>query len=182
MYRYSHGFLASRIWLNQISSSLQYGSLHKPTQLIYKYLEIISFVRNMFHVKHLSQFDWKISIQECKVCKQSQLSRAVLIKLKRPSPIDIRGDTFHVKHIAYSTEPYPENVRTISGIAYYSENPCSDKLFYLRHLLSLTDSYCEKLPSHHRTFVWLGKDYWSARLYMKHLLPFGWTLPRKIWN
>ena len=52
--------------------TLQYGSLHKPTQLIYKYLETIDIVGNMFHVKHLSQFDRKISIQ---VCKQSQLSR-----------------------------------------------------------------------------------------------------------
>lgn len=59
---------------------------------------------------------------------------------------------FHVKRIAYSTEPYPENVRTISGIAYYSENPCSDKLFYLKHLLSLTDSYCEKFAEWPQNF------------------------------
>ena len=54
------------------------------------------YCRYMFHVKHLSQFDRKTSIQ---ICKQSQLSRTLLIELEDSNSIDIRGDMFHVKHI-----------------------------------------------------------------------------------
>ena len=81
-----------------MSSSQQHESLHKQTQLIYKYLDTLDIVGNMFHVKHPSQFDRKISIQ---VCKQSQLSRTLLIKLKHPNPIDIRSDMFHVKRMLF---------------------------------------------------------------------------------
>ena len=71
-------------------------ALHKPSQLIYKYFETIDIVGYMFHVKHLSQFDRKTSMQ---ICKQLQLSRTLLIELEDSNSIDIRGDMFHVKHI-----------------------------------------------------------------------------------
>ena len=69
-------------------------ALHKSSQLIYKYFETIDIVGYMFHVKHLSQFDRKTSIQ---ICKQSQLSRTLLIELEDSNSIDISGDMFHVK-------------------------------------------------------------------------------------
>lgn len=59
-------------------------------------LETIDIIGNMFHVKHPSQFDRQISIQ---MCKQSQLSRTLLIKLKHSNSIGIRGHVFHVKHM-----------------------------------------------------------------------------------
>ena len=83
------------------------------TQTDSAYLQILETINigNMFHVKHPSQFDRKTSIQ---ICKQSQLSWTLLIELEHPNSIDIRGNMFHVKHIAYSAEIYPANVLRIA--------------------------------------------------------------------
>ena len=103
------------------------------------YLQILETINigNMFHVKHPSQFDRKTSIQ---ICKQSQLSWTLLIELEHSNSIDIRGNMFHVKHIAYSAEIYPANVLRI---AWYRKNRCDNKMFCLKHLLSLIDLYSD---------------------------------------
>jgi len=41
------------------------SSLHKPTQLIYRYLEATDFSVDMFHVKHLFLFARIMSLRFC---------------------------------------------------------------------------------------------------------------------